>query len=405
MTPSADSVLAETFTREWGRVVAALIGATGDWDLAEECAQEAFALALPAWRRDGIPDHPRAWLITAARNRAVDHLRRARRGEAKLRELAVPVGQPEPDPDALASGIGDDRLRLIFTCCHPALALDDRVALALRTLCGLSTAEIARTFLIGEAAMAKRLTRTKQKITLAGIPYRVPPAHLLPERTTGVLAVLYLMFHEGYAATSGPALIREDLCAQAVELAGLLPPEPESLGLSALLQLLHARRNARVSADGALVPLDEQDRSRWDADGIIGGVATIRRALRGERVGPYQLQALIAATHATTSPTDWGRIAGLYDRLVVLVPSTTVALNRAIAVAMSAGPDAGLTLLDQVQDHPLLPAARADLLRRLGRLAAAVPHYLAALPRTTNEAERLYLVRRLRECGHFDVDL
>jgi RNA polymerase sigma-70 factor (ECF subfamily) len=278
------------------------------------------------------------------------------------------------------------------------------VTLALRTLCGLSTAEIARTFLVPEATMAKRLVRTKQKIAVAGIPYRVPSAHLLPERTDAVLAVIYLMFHEGYAAAVGPALIRSGLCAQAVTLARLvaelMPDHPEAAGMYALLQLQHARRAARVAPDGALVPLEEQDRSRWDRAAIAEGVAVIQRAVRRERVGPYQLQALIAASHATAGTaanTNWARIADLYDRLLPLVPSETVRLNRAIAVAMRDGPQAGLDQLDGVDDHPLLAATRADLLRRLGRRAEAADQYREALTRTANESERRYLARRLTE--------
>jgi RNA polymerase sigma-70 factor (ECF subfamily) len=411
----ADAVLEGAFRDDWARIVATLIGALGNWDLAEECAQEAFAAALPAWRRDGIPDSPRAWLTTTARNRAVDRIRRARLGETKAkahaqaqaqataRELATEdVTGLDIDLDALDSGIADERLRLIYTCCHPALSAESRVTLALRTLCGLSTAEIARTFLVPEATMAKRLVRTKRKIAVAGIPYRVPPAHLLPERTAAVLAVIYLMFHEGYAATSGPELIRADLGEQAVRLArmvaDLMPDHPEAGGLLALLLLLHARRDGRVDADGALVPLEEQDRARWDLAMIAEGVATVRRALRREQPGPYQLQALIASLHAIPGETQWTRIAALYDQLLVSVPSATVRLNRAIAIAMRDGPDAGLALLDDVGDHPLLPATRADLLRRLGRPADAATHYREALTRTTNDAESRYLARRLREC-------
>jgi RNA polymerase sigma-70 factor, ECF subfamily len=417
-----DEVLARTFREDWGRVVATLIGVTGNWDLAEEAAQDAFASALHAWRRDGVPAQPRAWLITTARNRAVDKIRRDRVGAAKMREFAFIRADDQSTPVA-DPAIPDDRLRLIFTCCHPALAFEAQVALALRTLCGLTTGEIARTFLVPEATMAKRLVRAKRKIATAGIPYRVPPAHLLPRRTTAVLGVLYLLFHEGYVA-----LTRPGLCERAVELAALvahlMPDDPEALGLHALLLLLHARAAARTDVEGALVPLEEQDRARWDARMIDAGTRRVREALRHERPGPYQVQALIAACHATAptpAATDWPRIVTLYDRLEVLVPSATVRLNRAIAVGMCAGPalgsdsargavgghrpstprtgpEAGLALLDSVEDHPLLPAARADLLRRLGRRAEAAAEYRRALARTGVAGERAYLERRLAEC-------
>jgi len=394
MSDDADRVLAEAFALHWGRVVATLIGALGDWDLAEEATQEAFAAALPAWRRDGLPDSPRAWLTTTARRRAIDRLRRARVGADKLRELAAePAGDLAVDLDALDSGIADERLRLIYTCCHPALSLESRVTLALRTLCGLSTAEIARTFGVSEATMAKRLVRTKRKIEVAGIPYRVPPAGRLPERTTAVLATIYLTFHQGYADGRG------ELCGHARRLARmtaeLMPDDPEAAGLSALLLLLDARRGARV-VDGVLIPLEEQDRGRWDTAMIAAGLAAVRQALRRERIGPYQLQALIAGCHVQPR-TDWAQISGLYDQLVKLVPSPAVRLNRAVAVAMRDGPRAGLDLLDGVGEHPLLPAARADLLRRAGRPAEAAEHYRAAVAAATNPAERAYLNRRLAE--------
>ena len=392
--------LDEAFRRDWGRVVATLIGVTGDWDLAEEAAQEAFASALTAWRRDGVPAQPRAWLITTARNRAVDRIRRERVGAAKMREAAF-LNEPDAvSAAAVDTSIPDDRLRLIFTCCHPALAFEAQVALALRTLCGLTTAEIARSFLVPEATMAKRLVRAKQKIATAGIPYRVPPAHQLPRRTSAVLGVVYLLFHEGYVA-----LDRPELCERAIQLAALvadlMPDDPEAGGLHALLLLLHARAAARTDPDGALVPLEEQDRSRWDAAMIDAGTRQIRDAMRAERPGPYQLQALIAACHATAptpAHTDWARIVTLYDGLATLVPSATVRLNRAVAVGMSTGPDAGLALLDEVGDHPLLPAARADLLRRLGRRADAADQYRRALAATDVAGERAYLERRLAEC-------
>ncbi|MEU1269787.1 RNA polymerase sigma factor [Streptomyces sp. NPDC005799] len=410
-TDEIEEAVAAAFREEWGQVVATLIRVTGDWDLAEECAQDAFAQALDRWRRDGVPRRPGAWLTTTARNRALDVLRREAVGAAKLREAAVMARDETSYDDGDDSGVQDDRLRLIFTCCHPALPIEARVALTLRTLAGLTTPEIARAFLVPEATMAQRLVRAKRKIRNAGIPYRVPPAHLLPERTTGVLGVLYLLFNEGYAASSGADLVRRDLCAEAVRLARLLarlmPDEPEALGLLALLLLHDARRHTRVDASGELITLEDQDRTAWDRAEIDEGTALLETALRRGRPGPYQIQAAIAACHttaATAEDTDWADIAGLYGELVRFVPSAVVRLNRAVAVGMSEGPDAGLALVAELEregdlaGYHLLPATRADLLRRLGRRTEAAGAYAQALELAENEAERTFLRRRLAEC-------
>jgi RNA polymerase sigma-70 factor, ECF subfamily len=391
---------------EWGQVVATLIGVTGDWDLAEDCAQDAFAAALATWPRDGVPRNPGAWLTTAARNRATDRLRRDSAGAAKLRERAVLDRDPvEPPPDE----IPDERLRLIFTCCHPALPFPARVALTLRTLAGLSTAEIARAFLMAEPAMAQRLVRAKRKIREAGIPYRVPPAELLPGRLAAVLAVLYLIFNEGYDDDGDEQTARRALTAEAIRLGrvlvGLMPGEPEPRGLLALM-LLHEARRATRTHDGVLVTLEHQDRSRWDRALIDEGVATLDAALALARTGPYQVQAAIAACHAgapDAASTDWPQIAALYARLAQLAPSPVVDLNRAVAVAMADGLPAGLRMVDEVaasgllDGYHLLPATRADLLRRAGRAVEANEAYEQALELAPTEAERRYLASRLRE--------
>ncbi|HEY7592236.1 MAG TPA: RNA polymerase sigma factor [Actinophytocola sp.] len=402
-----EGAVAAAFRTEWGQVVATLIRVTGDWDLAEECAQDAFAMALERWARDGVPRKPGAWLTTTARNRAVDRLRREAVGAAKLREVAALAEPAEPEPP---EEIRDDRLRLIFTCCHPALAFEARVALTLRTLAGLTTSEIARAFVVEEKTMAQRLVRAKKKIRNAGIPYRVPPAHLLPERTNAVLGVLYLLFNEGYAATAGADLVRRSLTGEAVRLArvlvSLMPGEPEVEGLLALLLLHDARRDARVSASGDLVTLEEQDRSGWDRSMIDEGVALLERALRRGVPGPYQIQAAIAACHATAptaADTDWPQIASLYGELVRFVPSPVVELNRAVAIAMADGPAAGLALVDDLANrgelagYHLLPATRADLLRRLARFPEAASAYREAMDLAGSDTERRYLADRLAE--------
>ncbi|MCZ4511953.1 RNA polymerase sigma factor [Streptomyces sp. ActVer] len=411
-----EEAVAVAFREEWGQVVATLIRVTGDWDLTEECAQDAFAQALDRWRRDGVPRRPGAWLTTTARNRAMDVLRREAVGAAKLREVAVlardggPFDPHDPDFDN-DSGVTDDRLRLLFTCCHPALPIEARVALTLRTLAGLTTPEIARAFLVPEATMAQRLVRAKRKIRNAGIPYRVPPAHLLPERTTGVLGVVYLLFNEGYAATSGADLLRTNLCAEAIRLARvlarLMPDEPEVLGLLGLLLLHDARRNTRVDAAGDLVTLEDQDRTAWDRAEADEGAALLETALRRGRPGPYQIQAAIAACHVTVAAaeeTDWADIAALYGELARYVPSDVVKLNRAVAVGMSESPEAGLALVAELEKagdlagYHLLPATRADLLRRSGRTREAAEAYEKALELVENDAERRFLEKRLAEC-------
>jgi RNA polymerase sigma-70 factor (ECF subfamily) len=409
-------VAADAFRQEWGRVNAALIRQTGDWDLAEECAQEAFAQALRRWPRDGVPDRPGAWLMTVARNAAIDRLRRGRTHRAKVEELAVMAsremanGETEAGAgkDADDSDVPDERLRLIFTCCHPALAMEARVALTLRTLTGLTTAEIARAFLVPEATMAKRLVRAKHKIANARIPYRVPSASALPERTPGVLAVLYLVFNEGYSASAGDDLIRRDLCDRAVDLTRavteLLPGEPEARGLLALMLFTRARQAARVNERGDLITLADQDRTRWDQAQIQQANGQLGDALAVGRPGQYQIQAAIAGCHAAATAagdTDWPKIARLYRHLADLTGSPVVELNRAVAVAMADGPAAGLALLRHLEaggaltGYYLLPATRADFLRRLGRNSEAATAYEEALALVGTSPERRFLRERL----------
>ena len=396
--------IARVHAEEWGRIVATLIRVTGDWTLSEDCTADAFEAAFDRWERDGIPRKPGAWLTTVAKNRAIDRLRRSANEATKLREVAIMAELEEPEPEE----ISDDRLRLIFTCCHPALTLEARVALTLRTVAGLTTVEIASAFLVPEATMAQRLVRAKGKIRNAGIPYRVPPGALLGERLPGVLAVLYLLFTEGYAATSGDVHVRADLAAEAIRIARLLaqlmPDEPEVAGLLALMLIQHARRHGRVDVAGDPIPLEEQDRGAWDAAAIAEGRAVLSAALRLLRVDRYQLQAVIAATHAeaaTFEQTDFRHIVQAYDDLARMDPSPIVAFNRAVAWGMAYGPQTGLDRLDLVAptlgDYAFLPAARADFLRRLERWDDAAQEYRRAIEVAPSAPVRRFLERRLVE--------
>jgi RNA polymerase sigma-70 factor (ECF subfamily) len=399
------------YRAESRRVLATLIRLLGDFDLAEEALHEAFASALEQWPRDGLPTNPRAWLISAGRFKAIDAMRRRARFDASLAELAERLDSSTPDAVAGLDdeGIEDDRLRLIFTCCHPALPSDARMALTLREVCGLTTEEIARAFLSAPSTLAQRIVRAKAKIKSANIPYQIPSRADLPDRLDTVLHVIYLVFNEGYSASSGDSLTRSDLSSEAIRLGRLLMellPEPEVVGLLALMLLQESRRVARASATGELVLLEDQDRSLWNRDHITEGLALVRQALSMPRVGPYTLQAAIAAIHAEASSaaaTDWGEIVELYGLLARVEPSPVVDLNRAVAVAMRDGPSAGLALIDAIlssgdlEDYHLVHAARADLCRRLGRTSEARVSYERALDLTRQEPERRFLERRLQE--------
>ena len=413
---TADDVnraLADAHRHEWAKVLAATVRVAGDLDLAQECAQDAYLAALETWRRDGIPRNPGAWLTITARHKALDSHRRATALRARIPLLIDPYGDGSPSPETQLTEmdqIPDDRLRLVFTCCHPALAREAQVALTLRLVCGLTTEQIAHAFLVSEPTMAARVTRAKQKISGARIPYRVPDAHELPQRLDAVLTAVHLVFTAGHTAATGDVLVRPDLVARAIDLcrvlANLMPDEREVRGLLALMLLTDARRATRVDGDGDLVLLEDQDRSRWDHAAIERGRVMVLEALRGGRPGRFVIQAAIAALHAEApcfADTDWGQIVDLYDLLLMAWPSPVVALNRVVAVGFRSGPEAGLTALDQLEaeagralsTYHYLPATRAEFQRQLGRGQVAASSYRRALALVENDVERAFLERRL----------
>jgi RNA polymerase sigma-70 factor (ECF subfamily) len=398
------------YREEFGRILATLIRVLGDFDLAEDAAQDAFASAVEQWHRDGLPENPRAWIVGVARHKAIDRIRKQTRFNDRREELIRMAESGGDDEEIDAGTLPDERLRLIFTCCHPALADDARVALSLRTLCGLTTEEIARAFLTAPATMAQRLVRAKRKIRAARIPYEVPSAEVLAERLDAVMAVIYLVFNEGYAASSGDRLLRTDLCAEAIRLArilvALMPDETEPRGLLAMMLLHDARREARIDERGEIVLLEEQDRARWDRAQIVEGLAHSEAACNADANGPYAIQSAIAAVHSrakSAAETDWRAIAELYRGLNAIRPSPVIELNRAVAVAMAEGPAVGLELIDaiaasgELRDYYLMWSARADLLRRLGRWQEAAESYRAALARVGSAPERRFIRRRIEE--------
>jgi len=411
MLSNSNAAVDALYRSDWGRIVATLIGQFGDFEMAEDAAQEAFTAAIDQWRVDGVPDYPRAWIVQTAKHKVIDRLRRQTRSQEKLESYVASGLIPTiTEPDYLSDEIPDERLRLIFTCCHPALSLESQVALTLRTLGGLQTEEIARAFLVPTTTMAQRLVRAKRKIRDAGIPYRIPDTREMPERLDAVLNAIYLVFNEGYAPTRGEPLVRADLCSEAIRLARLLrllmsPTPPEVASLLALMLLHDSRRDARHDAAGDLIVLEDQDRTLWNREQISEALPLVEEAMR-RGIGPYALEAAIAAEHCrATRPedTDWDQITRLYSLLEQLMPSPVVTLNKAVAIAMAQGPENALPVIDsllvsgELDDYYLLHAARADMLRRLGELKSAAKSYSRALEIVTNESERRFLERRLQE--------